>query len=103
MAARQPGLIAAALVAGVAVLYLGVIRSESGPNDIGIVSFYAGLMLLAAALSVGGSVANDAYWRRLLLGIAGAITLGCAWLGALSIGPLLLPAVLLLMFAFGRG
>ena len=102
-AARLPGLVAAAMLASVAVLYVSIIRSEPDPNPMDVVAFYAGTMLVAAGLAAGGSFASDPYWRRLQLGIAGAIALVCAWLGALSIGPLLLPAVILLVFAFSRG
>lgn len=103
MTARLPGLLAAAMLVGVAVLYLGIIRSEPGPNPMDVVSLYAGAMLVAAVLAAGGSFARDPYWRRLQFGIAGAITLVCAFLGALSIGVLFLPALLLLAFALGRG
>jgi hypothetical protein len=103
MTARLPGLLAAAVIAGVAVLYLGIIRSEPGPNPMDVVAAYAGAMLVAAALAAGGTFATDPYLRRLQFGVAGAITLVCAWLGALSIGVLFLPALLLLAFALGRG
>lgn len=103
MTSRLPGLVAAALLFGVAVLYVGIIFSESGPNDMGVVSFFTALMLLAAMLAVGGSLAKDSYWRRLQFGIAGGITFVCAVLGALSIGILFLPSLLLLLFAFSRG
>ena len=103
MTARMPGLVAAALVVGVAVLYLAIILGESGPNDMGVVWFFTGVMLLAAALAVGGSLAQDPYWRRLQFGIAAGITFLCGWLTGLSIGILFLPALILLVFALARG
>jgi len=59
--------------------------------------------LVAAALVVGGSLAQDPYWRRLQFGIAAGITLLCGWLTGLSIGILFLPALILLVFALARG
>ena len=58
---------------------------------------------MATLLAPGGSLARDPYWRRLQFGIAAAITLVCAWLSALSIGIVFLPALLLLVFAITRG
>lgn len=94
MAQRLPGLLAAALLGAVAILYVAVILGQSEPNNDfrGVVPMYTGAMLLAAALAVGGSLARDRYWRRLQFGIAAGITLVCAWLGALSIGMLCAPA-----------
>ena len=105
MAARLPGLLAGAMIAGVAVLYVSVILCQGEPhNDFaGIVVLYTALMLTAAALATGGTLAQDAYWRRLQFGIAAAITLVCGILGALSIGMFFLPPLLLLAFAVGRG
>jgi hypothetical protein len=103
MASRIPGVLAAAIVAGVAVFYLVIIFGEPEPNDGTVVAFVAGALALGAALSIAGSLAHDPWWRRVLFGFAAAIVLLIAWLGAFSIGLLLVPAVLLLMFALGRG
>ena len=103
MASRLPGVLAAAIVAGVAVIYLDIIFGEPEPHLGAIVAFVTGALVLGAALSIAGSLAHDRWWRRVLFGFAAAIVLVIAWLGALSIGLLLVPAVLLLAFAFGRG
>ena len=103
MAGRLAGLLAAVMITGVAVLYLAIIHSQESPHgDDGRVALFAGVMGLAALLAVGGSFAVDPYWRRLLFGIAAAVTLVLGILGALSIGMLFLPPLLLLAFAFGR-
>jgi hypothetical protein len=103
MTARLPGLAAAAMLAGVAVLYLAIILGEPDPNPAGTVSLFAGAMLIAALLAAGGALARDPYWRRLQFGIATAITFVLAVLGALSIGILFVPSLLLLMYSLGRG
>jgi O-antigen ligase len=103
MAARLPGLVASAMLAGVAVLYLAIILGEPDPNPAGTVALFAGAMLLAALLAAGGALAHDSYWRRLQFGIAAALTFVLAVLGALSIGILFVPSLLLLMYSIGRG
>jgi hypothetical protein len=103
MASRLPGVLAAAMVVAVAVIYLDIIFGEPEPNPGTVVAFVTGALVLGAALSIVGSLAHAPWWRRVLFGFAAAIVLVIAWLGALSIGLLLVPAVLLLAFAFGRG
>jgi hypothetical protein len=103
MTARMPGLLSAAMVAGVAVLYIAIIRSEDEANDLTVVVVFAGMLLIAAAAALLGALVSDPYWRRLAFGIAAAITLACAWVSGFSIGILLVPAVILLAFGFGRG
>jgi hypothetical protein len=100
MAARFPGLAAAALVAAVAVYLL---RGEPDPGDGRVIYGVVAVLLLGATLSIAGSLAHDPWWRRVLFGFAGAIVLVMAWLGGLSFGPLLIPAIFLLLFAFSRG
>ena len=103
MAARLPGLLAAMLVGGVAVLYLAIIRSQGEVHDMTVVVSFASALVVTAVLALGGSLAHDPYWRCLAFGIAASIAFVCMWLTGLSIGPLLLPAVVLLAYAFGRG
>jgi hypothetical protein len=103
MAARLPGLIAAAMVGGVAVLYIAVIRSQGEVHDMTVVAGFASALFVTAVAGLAGSLAHDPYWRRLAFGSAATIAFVCMWLSGLSIGPLLLPAVVLLAFAFGRG
>jgi hypothetical protein len=103
MSARLPGMISAAMVAGVAVLYISIIRGEDHANDLTVVVGFAGALFVAVAAAIAGALASDPYWRRLAFGIAGGITLVCAWLTGLSIGIFLVPSVLLLAFALGRG
>jgi hypothetical protein len=103
MPSRVPPLTAAALTAAVAVLYLGIILSEPDPNDMGVVAGFVAALLLAAATAAGGAFERDPFTRRTLFGVAAVVTFVCAWLGALSIGPLLFPSVLLLAYATVRG
>jgi hypothetical protein len=103
MAARLPGLIAAAMVAGVAILYVAIIRSQGEVHDLTVVIGFASALFTAAGAALVGALARDPYWRRLAFGIAAAITFACAWLSGLSIGPLLVPAVVLLAFSVSRG
>lgn len=103
MAARLPGLMAAAMVAGVAILYIAIIRSQGEVHDMTVVAGFASALFVAAGAALTGSLARDPYWRRLAFGIAAAIAFFCMWLAGLSIGPLLLPAVVLLAFAVSRG
>ena len=103
MDARLPGFAAAALVAGVALVYILVLSGEPDPGDGPAVYFVVAALLLGAALSVLGALAGDPWWRRVLFGFAGGLVLVLAWLGGLSFGPLLIPAIFLLAFAFSRG
>ncbi|MDP9492444.1 MAG: hypothetical protein M3P42_09655 [Actinomycetota bacterium] len=103
MATRVPGLLSAAMIGGVAVLYIAVIRSQGEVHDLNVVVAFASALFTAAGAALAGALARDPYRRRLAFGIAAAITFVCAWLSGLSIGVFLLPSVLLLMFALGRG
>ena len=103
MTARMPGLLSAAMVAGVAVLYIAIIRSEDEAYDLTVVVVFAGVLLTAAVAALLGALSSDPYWRRLAFGIAAAITFACALVSGFSIGILLFPAVILLAFALGRG
>ena len=104
MPSRLPGLAAAALTTAVAVLYLVVIFDEGiETNDGTVVTFVAGSLALGAALGAAGALARDPYWRRLSFGIAAGVIAVIAFLGMFSIGMLLVPSLLLLMFALGRG
>lgn len=102
MAARLPGVTAAAIVAAVVVV-VTVIWDEPDAGDGAAIWFVTGSLALGAALSLAGTFPRDPWWRRVLFGFAGAIVGVMSWLGALSFGPLLIPAVLLLVFAFARG
>lgn len=105
MTQRLPGLVASALLAAIAVIYVWLIlgQSETHHSFRGVVPLFTGIVVLAATLSAGGSLARDPYWRRLQFGIAAVITLVCGWLTGLSIGILFLPALFLLVFALARG
>lgn len=103
MAARVPGLLSAAMIGGVAVLYISIIRSQGEVHDLTVVVGFAATLFTAAGAALAGALARDPYWRRLAFGIAAAITFVCAWLSGFSVGLLLVPSVLLLMFALGRG
>ena len=103
MAARLPGLLAASLVGGVAVLYIAMIRGQGDVRDITVVVAFSSALVATAVAALAGSLARDPYWRRLAFGIAAAIAFVCMWLTGLSIGPVLFPAVVLLAFAFARG
>lgn len=103
MASRLPGVLAAAIVAGVAVLHLVIIFDEPGGSDGTVVAFVAGALVLGAVLSIAGSLAHEPWSRRVLFGFAAAIVFVIAWLAGFSFGLLLVPAVLLLAFALGRG
>lgn len=103
MAERLPGLVAAAMLAAIAVLYIALVGQDDSHGHGERVAFFASCIVGAALLAVGGSLARDPYWRRLQFGIAAAITLVCAWLTALSIGMAFWPALLLLVFALSRG
>jgi hypothetical protein len=103
MPSRVPPLTAAALTVGVAVLYLAIILSEPDPNDMLVVVGFAAALLLAAATATGGAFERDPFARRTLFGFAAVVTFVCAWLAGLSIGPLLIPSVLLLAYATARG
>ena len=103
MATRLPGMIASAMVGGVAVLYIAVIRSQGEVHDTSVVAGFSSALFAAAVTALAGSHARDPSRRRLAFGIAAAIAFVCMWLSGLSIGPLLLPAVVLLAFASARG
>ena len=103
MAARLPGLLAAAMVGGVAVLYVAIIRSQDEVHGMTVVVAFSSALFAAAVAALAGSLARDPYWRRLAFGIAAAIAFVWMWLTGLSIGPMLFPAVVLLAFAFARG
>jgi hypothetical protein len=103
MATRLPVLVSAAMLAAIAVLYLVLVAQDDSHGHGERVAFFASCIVVATLLAIGGSLAGDPYWRRLQFGIAAAITVICAWLAALSIGMLFLPALLLLVFALTRG
>jgi hypothetical protein len=103
MSARLPGMLAAALLAGVAVLYVAIILGQGDQGHGDRVAFFASAIVTAALLAAGGALARDPYWRRLQFGIAAFITFVCAWLAALSIGPLFWLPLLVLVFAVIRG
>jgi MFS family permease len=103
MASRVPPLLAAGLISGVAVLYLWVVLDEPDPNDMGVVVAFAGGLFIAAAAAVAGTLVRDSFTRRTAFGAACLLTFALAWLSGFSIGPLLLPSVLLLAYAVGRG
>jgi hypothetical protein len=96
-------MIAAAMVGGVAVLYIAVIRSQGEVHDTSVVAGFSSALFAAVVTALAGSLAGDSYGRGLAFGIAAAIAFVCMWISGLSIGPLLLPAVVLLAFAFARG
>ena len=99
MASRVAALVAAAIVAAVDVLYLYVIFGEDEGNEAAIVTFVAASLALAALLAAGGALTNRRDRRGGLLGAAFVFTLVITIVGGLSIGPLLIPALLLIAFA----
>jgi hypothetical protein len=99
MAARIAALGAAALIAAVDALYLYVINQEEGPNDAATVTTFALALATAALLAVAGAFVRDRASRGGLLGTSAALVTVLAVLSGFSVGPLLVPAVVMLLYS----
>jgi len=95
MAPRIAALAAAAIVAAVAVVYL-----YASSDDEASIRVSAGLAFATTAgLSVAGAFATERTRRAGMLGTGAAFALAIAVVAAASVGPLLVPAVVLLVYA----
>ena len=95
MAPRIAALAGAAVVAAVAGVY--VYGNLDG--DASIVISAALALATTAGLAVAGAFAADRTRRTGLLGTAAAFALAIAVVAAASVGPLLVPAVVLLVYS----
>lgn len=99
MASRIAALGAAAILAAVAVFYVYAAAADDEPDDAATIALFAIALATAAALAATGPFLRVRE-RRIGFLVTGAVL--AAALGVVStfsIGPLLVPAVLLLLYA----
>ena len=99
MAARIAALGAAAIIAAVGVLYLYSVAADDEPDDGGGVAVFALALAIAFALAAVGGFLGDRHRRFGFLGTAAALAAVIAVVSGFSVGPLLVPAVLMLLYA----
>ncbi|MDQ3778220.1 MAG: hypothetical protein M3310_05055 [Actinomycetota bacterium] len=99
MAARIAAFAAAAIVAAVAALYLYAVRADGDADDAGSVAVFALALAASATLAGIAPFVRSGHRRFGFLATAAVLTAVLAVVSGFSVGPLLVPAVLLLVYA----